>query len=40
MKKKYYSIKVNNNHSSLECYLGNSKNNAEKKLDKFILTNI
>lgn len=40
MKKKYYPTKVNNSHMSLDYYLGNSKNNAEKKLDKFILSSI
>ena len=40
MKKKYYPNKVNNNLKSLEYYLGNSKNNAEKKLNRFILNNI
>lgn len=40
MEKKYFSNKINNNKKSLEYYLGNSKNNAEKKLNKFILENI
>ena len=40
IKEKYYSHKVNNDHRSLEYYLGNSKNNAEKKLNKFIIKNI
>jgi len=40
IKKKYYLNKINNSHKSLEYYLGNSKNNAEEKLNKFIIKNI
>ncbi|CAO6124291.1 hypothetical protein MCEMIHM21_00188 [Candidatus Pelagibacterales bacterium] len=40
IKKKYYINKINNNLSSLEYYLGNSKNNAGNKLNSFILKNI
>tara|TARA_B100000989_G_scaffold149757_1_gene111673 strand:+ start:9022 stop:10275 length:1254 start_codon:yes stop_codon:yes gene_type:complete len=40
IEKKYCFNKTNNSHKSLEYYLGNSKNNSEAKLNKFITKNI